>query len=394
MRDPVAATRDYNAAFPPDRLQSKATRLAESPFTFYRGSFFLFCSDLHSDWGRLFPLDPAQGPIVGDLHAENFGSFRAVNKEVVYDINDFDEATDGPYDLDLRRLATSLILAGKKLSDSVAAVEEMTEAYVKFIRGHADIHSRDGFRTLQENDQIQRLLVQASERDRVEFLKDLAHQTNTGFCLNRNAKYFDLSAAEMEAVRQEVPQFLRQVLAPSDAEPTRFRVQDIAGRVAGVGSLGRARFALLFDKGKNEAEWKTLRLIEWKQSLNSAWHSPTAIVDAGRSKEVFDRTIRHQLAPKRYIGWLRFAEMEMQTREIGANDRRFQPTEWSEASSQKKAAAAVGIVTARSHLLAAGDSRTLLGFAERLKSRQLSAFSVAYAEQTRSDWEKWTRRGF
>src|SRR4051812_13781168 len=109
MRDPIAEFRDHNRDFArrhPELLRLKVERMASSPLAFFRGTFFLFARDLID---RLFdPLPPAapsaELDIVGDLHTENFGTYQAEDGHVYYDINDFDETTQGRFDFDARRL--------------------------------------------------------------------------------------------------------------------------------------------------------------------------------------------------------------------------------------------------------------------------------------------------
>src|SRR5258708_7085659 len=111
MRSAVDRILLYNRAFSTRRLSTKLAKMAATPFSFFRATFHLFAFDVLQGPFRWLPHLDASGPIVGDLHTENFGSLRAINGQIVYDINDFDETTNGYYEFDLRRLTTSLILA-------------------------------------------------------------------------------------------------------------------------------------------------------------------------------------------------------------------------------------------------------------------------------------------
>ena len=104
----------------------KLDRLCASPFGFLRGTFHLFVAD----WPRVGDDRCAPGaeqPIVGDLHLENFGAFRAADGSVVFDVNDFDETASSTPALDLARVATSVVLADERHGD-VRAVERIERA--------------------------------------------------------------------------------------------------------------------------------------------------------------------------------------------------------------------------------------------------------------------------
>src|SRR4051794_16440043 len=82
-------------------LPRKLERISSTPFGFFRGTFLLFARDLTKEFKRPKPL-AVTGRIIGDLHTENYGTFRAVTGEIVYDINDFDETTVAAYEYDIR----------------------------------------------------------------------------------------------------------------------------------------------------------------------------------------------------------------------------------------------------------------------------------------------------
>src|SRR5262245_34887881 len=105
MRDPVAEFQNYNLAFArrnPELLRLKVERMAASAFAFFRGTFHLFARDILD---RIYEAAPRLGgaeselDLVGDIHSENYGTYQA-DDGVHYDINDFDETTQGRLDFD------------------------------------------------------------------------------------------------------------------------------------------------------------------------------------------------------------------------------------------------------------------------------------------------------
>src|SRR3954465_4462453 len=126
MCDAVQRFIDANRAFAvrsPDLLRFKVKRMAEEgPFAFLRGTFHLFAEDVLA--GAFGPLPLFGGgaglDLVGDAHAENFGTFKADDGVIHYDVNDFDETTTGRFDFDVCRQTVSWFLASRSRNDSLA----------------------------------------------------------------------------------------------------------------------------------------------------------------------------------------------------------------------------------------------------------------------------------
>src|SRR5262249_33905915 len=124
----------------PELLRYKVARMAAGPFPFYRGTFHLFARDVLG--GVAGPLPTGSGAeleLVGDIHSENYGTFKAEDGLVHYDINDFDETTTGRFGLDACRLATSHVLAvqdrsGESLDRAVQLTLAGLRAYVEAVR--------------------------------------------------------------------------------------------------------------------------------------------------------------------------------------------------------------------------------------------------------------------
>src|SRR5215475_1776723 len=147
-RDPVAEIIRFNRRFTGryvDPLRQKMERLSASPFGFFRGTFHLFATDMAA--GSLEvgqsdrPFGQVEVDIVGDIHCENYGTFKAADGAVYFDINDFDETTRGGFDFDCKRAATSLVLAMTTAKvawlDVVRHVATFVHSYAKTIEHFA-----------------------------------------------------------------------------------------------------------------------------------------------------------------------------------------------------------------------------------------------------------------
>src|SRR5579863_4377501 len=107
-------------------LPIKYARMKVSPFAFFRGAVSIMAADL----GRL-PNSGLQVQLCGDAHVQNLGSFAAPDGELVFDFNDFDETIRGPWEWDVKRMAASIVLAGRESSHNRAGCRDAVETFVE-----------------------------------------------------------------------------------------------------------------------------------------------------------------------------------------------------------------------------------------------------------------------
>lgn len=390
-RSAVDAILAWHRKFDKTDLPQKLERMAASPFGFFRGTFFLFVGDLPSK-----PMLKARGLIIGDVHTQNFGSFRSVSGSIVFDINDFDEATESFYEWDVTRLAASLLLSAEdnshRLGDGVNAAEAAVREWIASLARWRNM-SRNKFEAVEPAPMETRLLKTAGERSRPTFLAKLTEPARRGaYVLLNSSVYPPATAEQHEAAQAALPEFLKRCLAPANAKPQRYTFQDVSRRVAGNGSMGRPRFAVLLGKGEKGGEsLSSLRLVEWKQSLDSALDSAKPHAGPRRAQHIFESTRLCQLYPKRYLGYTEMSGMPMQAREIGANDRRFSAADVKDPRKFEEAAALFGRTLARCHLL--GSFREIgpreipleLHGQEDAFVRRVLRFAIDYAAQVHED---------
>src|SRR5260370_7939266 len=126
--DVVARCALYNTGREPERLALKYRAMCRSPFVFFRGTAHLFWED-----ARAAHLSLPDGPpawACGDLHLENFGSYRGSNRLAYFDLNDFDEAALGPATWELARLVTSLYVAAPSLGLARAHAPQLAPSFL------------------------------------------------------------------------------------------------------------------------------------------------------------------------------------------------------------------------------------------------------------------------
>src|SRR5437016_3420778 len=123
--DPVEVVMTTTRGRLRDLIPIKMERMAASPFGFFRGAAPLMASDLASQ--RHCGID---AQICGDMHVRNLGAYAAPDGHLVFDINDFDETIRGPFEWDLKRLATSLLLAGQESGNSKKACKQAVRLFI------------------------------------------------------------------------------------------------------------------------------------------------------------------------------------------------------------------------------------------------------------------------
>jgi uncharacterized protein (DUF2252 family) len=258
--DAVRQIQDFNAGRDPERLRMKYRAMRASPFAFLRGTCHLFYDRLPR--GGVFKSAPAAW-LCGDLHLENFGSYKGDNRLVYFDINDFDEAVLAPASWDLVRFLTSLRLG----LDRMAKRDETADSLCgTFLDAYA------AALTLGKAYWVERETAQGLVRQLLDGLRDRSRPTfldgHTTLARARRALRVDGKKAlpASDAQRTLITDFMREY-AKGQSDPKFFDVLDVARRVAGTGSLGVDRYVILVEgKGSPDGNY----LLDLKQAMPSA----------------------------------------------------------------------------------------------------------------------------
>jgi uncharacterized protein (DUF2252 family) len=233
----------------------KLARMTASPLGYLRGAAGLFFELLaeHPELGA-GPL--GEGWLVGDAHLENFGAFRSADargaEAVVFDVNDFDEAIVGPFRWDVVRLLTSIILGGRELGSngkqSVALCSALLEGYAPALGlGHApkDVPLA-----------VRRLLDKVEGRTHKDLLDHRTERTALGRRFLRGDRYRDLAPELVAKAHAAFARYVERLDPEQRLTRDHFSVEDVAFRIAGTGSLGVLRIAVLTrGKGELDSRW-------------------------------------------------------------------------------------------------------------------------------------------
>lgn len=256
----VDRIREFNAGRDPERLALKYRAMRTSPFAFLRGSCHLFYDELAS------ASLPAGAPLVwacGDLHLENFGSYKGDNRLVYFDMNDFDEAALAPCTWDLARLLASVLVAARTLGVDEAGALRLCRG---FIDAYANALATGKARWVERETaqgMVRELLDEPRNRSRAQFLDRRTERVGK----HRSIRIDGRKALAVDAAqRRRIESFMR-AFARAQPNPGYYRLLDVARRIAGTGSLGVERFVLLIKgKGSPDANY----LLDLKQALPSA----------------------------------------------------------------------------------------------------------------------------
>ena len=247
----LARDRVATAAYPA-MLGRKLLRMTVSPLGYLRGAAGLFY-ELLAEHPELASGPEGEGWLVGDAHLENFGAFRSEDgrgvEAVVFDVNDFDEALVGPFRWDVVRLLTSVILGGRELGSdgkqSVRLCSLILEGYVPALcQGRA----------LTEVPQaVRRLLEKVDGRTHKDLLDRRTERSGAGRRFVRGDRYQDLTPELERKAKAAFAHYVEQLDPGRTQAREHFVVEDVAFRIAGTGSLGVLRIAVL-TRGKGEPD--------------------------------------------------------------------------------------------------------------------------------------------
>ena len=368
----------------------KYEAMRSSAFAFLRGTCHLFYERLPPS--RIFARAPAAW-LCGDLHLQNFGSYKGDNRLVYFDINDFDEALLAPCTLDLVRFMVSVLVAAGtlRLTDAQARTlaKRFLEAYVAAIElGKARWIDRDGATGL-----IAALLNGLRSRTRKAHLNKRTRVLNGRRKLRVDGEYA-LPASPVQ--RRVVTQFMRR-FARSQPERKFFRVLDVARRIAGSGSLGVEHYVVLIEgKGSPDGNY----LLDLKQALRSSVRKRAAHKQPRWQSEahrIVELQRRIQAVSMAFLTPVKIAGQAFVMRGLQPSEDRVALAAVHDWTQLEALMADMGKLVAWGQLRSSGrqgsaSADELIAYwAKRGRARVLMASARASARSVQSDWRAYCR---
>ncbi|HTK63639.1 MAG TPA: DUF2252 domain-containing protein [Pseudonocardia sp.] len=379
----------------------RVARMTESPYGYLRGTAVVVANDVaHLPSTGITPV------ICGDAHLGNFGFYASPERDLVIDLNDFDEAHPGCWEWDLRRLVTSIWVAGRQNNASEQTCREAVTACVAAYR--AEVRQLAGQSLLSRS--YQRLVVDRLVEDtgdkglRAELRRaaDRARRRTSDRAIPRFTEAHGPADAPTRRIVEEPP-LITRITAAESAELGAaldeyletlaphwrrilggYTLVDIAHKVVGVGSVGlRAYVALL--EGSSSDDVIFLQLKQARRSVlarhvhgDSAWHEH-------QGQRVVEYQQALQTVSDPLLGWMTAGGRQYYVRQ-------FRDMKGTVALDHIDAAALDDYAGVLGHLLAKGHSRTsgasmiagYVGGGDQL-DRAMVRFARAYADQTEAD---------
>ncbi|MFE7706200.1 DUF2252 domain-containing protein [Streptomyces sp. NPDC057486] len=397
--DAVQAVEESNRGRVPDLAPIRVGRMAATPFAFLRGSAGLMAHDLMGT-----PVTGVGAQLCGDAHAANFGLYGDARGSLVIDLNDFDETVFGPWEWDLKRLATSLVLAGREAGADEDTCRrgayDTVGAYRRTMRLLARLPALDAWNAIADEE----LVSHTDARDLVGMLERVSQKARK----NTSARFAAKSTEEAEGGGRrfvDAPPVLRRV---PDAEAAavaaalgdyvgtisedrvpllaRYAIHDVAFRVVGTGSVGtRSYVVLLLD---HRGEPLVLQVKEARPSA-LAPYLPAAGFEVPEAAHEGHRVVlgqkRMQVVSDILLGWATVQGRPFQVRQFRNRKGSVDPAALA-ADQVDDYGRMTGALLARAHAHSA-DPRLIAGYCGKNDEldEAVASFAVTYADRTEAD---------
>lgn len=399
--DPVALIQDSHRGRVDELIPIRVGRMITSPYGFLRGSAVVTAHDVaHLPATGITPV------VCGDAHLGNFGFYASPERDLVIDLNDFDEAHPGCWEWDLRRLVASIWVAGRhngtseaQCADAVAACAAAYRAELRFLADQPLLsrsHERlDVDRLERETDgSLRREVVRAAKRARrrtsdralPRFTEQVGRRRRI---VEEPPLITRVPDGEAESIAEALDTYLHTLAPHWRRVLGGYTLVDIAHKVVGVGSVGlRAHVALLEGSAPDDVVF--LQLKQARRSVlaphvhgESAWHTH-------QGQRVVEYQQALQTVSDPLLGWA--TVRAHQEGEIQYYVRQFRDMKGTVELTGIDPGALVDYAGVVGHLLAKGHARTsgasmtagYLGRSDKL-DRAMARFARAYADQTEAD---------
>ncbi len=383
----------------PALLKVKHQLMAQSPFGYFRGAAPVMAADL-----SVLPNTGIVSQLCGDAHVRNLGAFAAPDGRLVFDINDFDETIQGPFEWDLKRMATSLVLAGResghKESAACAAVEKCLLRYCSQMRVFAKMPTLEVMRyqvhRLGSVEPVHDALLKAERASPLHTL-ELLTQPAAGKP-GGPRRFKDVKPMLSRVTGSQAVNVLaglgpyREMLEPQRRHLlSLYRPVDVGFKVVGTGSVGLRDYCIYLE-GNGPLDPLFLQIKEEATSAYAPYlpdaHPPH---DNGQRAVGGQRAMQVQSDP--FLGWTHIGGRDYLVRQL--NDHKGSIEIEDLADDGLMAFAEIcGELLARGHARS-GDPLVIAGYLGSGNSfaAALGRFGSLYADQTEKDWQALRRSG-
>ncbi|BCG59032.1 DUF2252 domain-containing protein [Paenibacillus sp. URB8-2] len=400
-----------------DKRAEKYGKMLLSPFSFFRGSAYLFYFDATRQYFPYHSSPERPTWIQGDLHFENFGAFRNEDGNLVYDVNDFDEGYVGSYLYDLLRMSVSTVLVcrelGYTLENQWDCVEAYVMAYYRQIQAFCNEKDDPGKFIIDEDSAkgpVKKLLRKLEKRKAAHFLEKVTALMQNDRIFLETSELKVPGRAEQEKLEQSWPFYL-DTLNSRRTAPEHYNIKDIAVKEgSGTASIGLDRYYILIEGGeKKDANSAVLEAKEVRVPIpayfmpysESFWHY---FGHQGKRVTATQQAMHHKADP--YLGFFTMEERHFYVRERSPYKKRLKLEDIESFEDMERTLVIMARLTAKMHARADADvNRGVLPYHSEneiaqamgpdpgLPARHISHWAAAYADQVEADFKlfmEWT----
>jgi uncharacterized protein (DUF2252 family) len=408
--DPVDLLEEQAAGRVKELVPIRYGRMVVSPLDFYRGAAYVMASDLAG-----MPSTEFSSQLCGDAHLSNFGYYAAPDRQIVFDVNDFDETLPGPFEWDLKRLAASFAVAGRSFAFDESARRKINRtvgrAYRDAMAGFASNRELETWyaRTVVEpgffdqfEGEVGRKVVKRAEKnvDKARHKDHLRAFSKLTEIVDREPRFVsdppvivrlsDLGTDEQAVdTPRDVIRAYRESIEPSRRRLfDRFRYVDLARKAVGVGSVGTRCWIALF-LGRDNDDPLILQIKEAEASVLEPFLDSSEFSNHGQ--RVVDGQRLMQATSDPMLGWIRVkdgtgAMRDFYVRQLWDAKGSARVDAMKPKTMRVYASLCAGIL-ARAHARS-GDAVAISSYLGRSDKfdRALATFAEHYADQNERDY--------
>jgi uncharacterized protein (DUF2252 family) len=394
----------------PALIAIKYDRMAASPFGFYRGAVPVMGHDL-----SLGPNTGIFTQLCGDAHVRNLGAFAAPDGRIVFDINDFDETIRGPFEWDVKRMATSLILAGREAGAKHSHCREAADTFLASYRSSMQSFARMPVLELARYlvhrvgdvlpiSQIMRVAERATPLHNLEALTlrvaDAPRESAAPATAELpprtgpSPRIFKTVEPDLTRINGKLARDVLDSLATyaETLEPERqhllaqYTPLDVAFKIVGIGSVGLRDYCV-YMQGNGAKDPLFLQIKEEVASAYTPYLGESAPYHNGRRVVEGQRAMQVQSDP--FLGWTTVEGRDFLVRQLNDHKAAVALSELNiKPAALLEYAAVCGETLARGHARS-GDPSMIAGYigASARFDEAVAHFAADYADQTERDWE-------
>lgn len=400
--DPVSILEKQAETRLPFLVPIRYARMLTSPFAFLRGSAAVMAADLAAANTTGIRIQAC-----GDMHVANFGVFGSAERSLVFGINDFDETSPGPWEWDIKRLAASIVSAGRFLGAREKLCKESVLAAVKSYRKHMKKYANMGYlelyyETIKGSDILkvispsaqkgaEKIFEKASKRTHMQVLAKLTDIVDEKNMLRINAPFIVRETHSQsgrpinEALGLVLDSYFNSLSDEKKKLLGHYSIVDVVRKVVGVGSVG-TRCWVIFLKGNHSGDPLFLQVKEAQMSVLEPFAEKSIYSNHGQRVVAGQRII--QAAPDIFIGWGELDGIHFYIRQLRdmKGGVEFDPKK-VKIKNLPQYTALCGWALALAHAKS-GEAAMIAGYTGKSSEldKAMARFAFSYANQTENDY--------